>query len=521
MNNDINSLVQWTSASVEQVHTVDFLEFISQIGFYQFNQLKPANVDVDSIEDEKLRTIFIAGKAKMFSLEGNFLATKLLMDRATNDARRQYILKSAGTDTKVKDDVFAYVKYEAGLFHRKIMELSTSEQYFQDAEGLVDSSNLKSLIQYQLETLHVERNPDSDVRKLVRIVNDFKNRDLLIMHILGLHRLGIIHRTRKRFDEAFEYYSQAIEFAKENHYDYLIWLVKNAIGFLKLQLGEYDEALSIFQLYKDRSKSFYIQSIMTENIALIYYNQKNFKLAVDYCYKALDISLKNHVYSQITNECLFLADTYEKHFKQPIKAKYYYKLGYDQAILQVTHGLKMAGSLSEAVNKYVEFLQNYFPEKSGAELPGHIFDFALNMEWQEIKDLFQYNLVVYHKLEIKPEEDLFSKLNMKSTTYYSLQAKLAKKGFAIPDFRKKEIQFAGDQILESLQGYIRNLRDVTWEGANKSFEKDMFRFLFRKYGYQKTKLSKVLNLSYPVVVARTKELTQSIEIFKEQPSLKR
>ncbi|MBC8344036.1 MAG: hypothetical protein H8E61_08655 [Bacteroidetes bacterium] len=513
MNQDINKLIEITSSQLTRLRTNDFLEFLNQIGFCDLNDVKGLynSFDTTVIDDDKLKTLFMAGRARIFSLEGNLLAAKINLDLAFDHAHKN----NRTLSNPFLDDNLAYVNYEAGLLYRQMRDIGISNKHFSKTLMLSNSVNLKRLVKYQQEISKLQLDKSHPVSELEIQIKEFKTLDMYIMYALGLHRLGTLLRIRKEYSLAEAAYKKGIETTEIYNYSLLDILIRNSMGFLYYKQGKVDKALGVLYDLFNETVSYYLKAIISENIALVYYEMKEFHKAVDYCYQALNISLDNHVLSQIPDQCLFLGEVYNTNLNNPHKAKYFYKLGYDQALFQIGHGLNLVGAREDAVNEYVEFLQSYFPEKSDAEPPGHIFDFALDRHWQEIKDTFHYNLVMYHKLVARPEEDMFYKLGMKPTTYYSLQAKLAKRGYAFPDFRKKEIHFADDRMRESLQGYIRNLKNVTWDGANARFEKDIFRYLFKQYGYQKTKLSKILHLSYPVVVKKTKQLTQGIALYDD------
>ena len=137
-----------------------------------------------------------------------------------------------------------------------------------------------------------------------------------------------------------------------------------------------------------------------------------------------------------------------------------------------------------------------------------IFSFAIDKSWVEIKDIFQYNLIMFHKDKTKPGSDAYKSLKMNKPTYYSTHRKLTNKGFCFPDYRMKAPITSDDQVLKPLQGYIQGLKDSSWVAASKQFEEDVFRFLYHQYGYNKVRLSEILGLGYSAVIDKTKSLTK-------------
>jgi len=59
-------------------------------------------------------------------------------------------------------------------------------------------------------------------------------------------------------------------------------------------------------------------------------------------------------------------------------------------------------------------------------------------------------------------------------------------------------------MIEPLGLYIRNTLDqLNWVDANQRFEKDIFLYLYRQYGFQKNRLGAALKLSPPIIRAKT------------------
>jgi hypothetical protein len=139
--------------------------------------------------------------------------------------------------------------------------------------------------------------------------------------------------------------------------------------------------------------------------------------------------------------------------------------------------------------------------------PGDTFSFAIGKSWVEIKDLFHYNWILYHKKLNGSGDRLLKSIGMKKPTFYSLHRKLANRGYLFPDFRRKNIEFPDNHLLPELQDYISSFEDKKWSATNKAFDQDVIRFLYHQYGYKKTKLAEVLGLGYSAVIDKTREIT--------------
>ncbi|MFQ6678666.1 MAG: hypothetical protein ACE5D0_10175, partial [Fidelibacterota bacterium] len=141
-----------------------------------------------------------------------------------------------------------------------------------------------------------------------------------------------------------------------------------------------------------------------------------------------------------------------------------------------------------------------------------LFQFALGKPWKEIYNSFQYHLMMEHLIQTDVREVFFRRLNMKPSTYFSAKNRLKNEGYDIPNIKDKIKEYADKYKEDSLQLYIkRYLMDFGWKEANKRFEQDMFRYLFQQYGFQRRRLEKILQISYPNVWMKINELSDSNE----------
>lgn len=135
------------------------------------------------------------------------------------------------------------------------------------------------------------------------------------------------------------------------------------------------------------------------------------------------------------------------------------------------------------------------------------FPYFIGKSWAEIKDIFHYNWIIYHKKHSSSGGDLITNTGMPKPTFYSLHRRLTRVGYTFPDFRKKKVEFPEHLNDEPLQSYIESLVDKTWNSANQQFSEDVMRFLYHQYGYNKTKLSEILKLGYSAVIQKTRSIT--------------
>ncbi|NQU67540.1 MAG: hypothetical protein HQ510_06325 [Candidatus Marinimicrobia bacterium] len=505
MKNKTNTLIKAAAPNVESNHRHDFLQFISQIGFLENDNIKPLflNFDQEMADNDGLKAIMFAGKGKMYSLEGNFIAAIHSFDIALDySTKYNQIL-----DDPYSDDIFAYVKCETGLFYQKINETDKANQLFRNSTLYAKNRRLREIIDYYqiISQLGIESNPKIDI--IENLLVSFNKKGLTIIYSLGLFRLGAYYLKKGDFEKTKSYFDESLKLASENGYKYVISLVQHAICNIYILKKQYGLALqNLLELFNN-TESHYLRSLVLETIAAAHYFQKDYPLAIDYCTRALNNSLHHNIISQIPGQCLFLGKCYHDNLKEMHKAKYFFKLGYDQSISQVEAGLSLTGKRLKAIHTYTDFLHTYYPDEPGsATAPDYLFEFTHGKPWQEIMYIFQYNLILHHRLKLGAGDEFLKILKLGKPTYYTTQNNLTKKGFLFPDFRQKNLQFPRTHLNESLQIYFSNLKDLSWEGAIKNFEGELLKYYFSKYGYKVKTISNVLNLSVASVYNKTKGL---------------
>ena len=491
---------------IQDVHTADYLEFIRQIGFIPAKELRPLlfKFDPETVESLKLKYLLIAGKGRMYGLEGDLLTAKKFIEEAVSGAR----INNAGDKSKNGENVLAYILYEAGIYHRLGDQLGVAAEYFQEAQQLVHNNNLKKMIGFQLELLRLTGQSNPDLDYIAHLVDEFKKRKLEQMYIIGLFELGQLQLRLENTKDAAASLKKAMDIAKKSELQFLLGLTTLTYGQTLVAISKYAKGLELYEEIQNHTQSFYLKALSHRYIAMVHFKRKDYDLAVDFSFNALNISLDHQVSALIPPACLFIGNLYEQYLNQPSKAKYFFKMGFDQSIGQVSDGLALSGARLEALQCYAEYLGRFFPGEAEEETPVHAFDFALRRPWQEIKDLFHYNLLIYYKMKTGVGSSLHQVLDLKKPTFYSIHFHLRKRGFYIPDFRRKSIQIPTENIIKPLQNYIQNLKETRWKEINKRFEKDIFLFLYQKYGYQKTNVAKVLKINYQVVRKKTAHIAQ-------------
>ena len=493
-------------SSVELEHAQEYLEFISQIGFIDPNEARNIfnNFDPNLAETQEQSLLLRVGQCKILSIEGNLIQALQSFQELEKDVRHLNHLRPESE----KNDVFAFVLYEVGVFQRKIFDNELAGRRFKEASVYCTSERLGLMIDYQLELLYVEQGIKPGITRLQGIVNRFRDLGMTMPLIFGLHRIAIYYRKKGDVKIAAGLFNDALQISRSTNSRYQEFLLLLAIAQSKLDEKKYTECTQILADIFARANSYFIKVLVKEKQAIVHYNQRQYKLAADICFEALTLSSSNQIFAQIPGQCLFLGLMYRKCLHDPIKARYYYKLGYDSAKAQVKSGLSLSGVRETAIDKYVEFLSNHLEDNLTHQPEDHLFAFADGQTWEQIKDIFNYNLLMFHRLNERHGSEYLIRLGITRPTYYSNQVKLKKKGFEFPDFRANKLKISSARLNQQLQDFISRLDDKSWFGARAQFEKDIMLYLFKKHGYQKSNLVKILGISYQAIRTKTQHITQ-------------
>lgn len=502
--------------AVLDMHATFYSEYLEQLGLWDFNITAKTLGNPDRTEGvtNMTRPVLQALKANFYAAEGNYLAAGKLLEEAIQMAESRFFR----FPTENKADVLAFVFFEKGIYENRLDHPDVADVCFHRAYELADEGPLKTMAQVELHALTVTPRRKAAYAKLEQQVIDLTEMGITAYTTLALHRLGTLADIAGNYRVSTAYYKRALNQAKEHGYTFLTWQIQNSQGYSALLQKHADEARDILDKVANSSPSYHMKALAMENLALLFFNNEDYPAAAEYVERALEITRKHQVVSRLAPECQFLGDVHHEYLGEPEKASYYYDLGFkDLTLYTNTHRLPITGNRLKLVEAYIAFLgerpatqtaQSYLPHESH-------FEFALGKTWRKIMELFHYNLVIFHFRYTGRGEKLIQHLDMPATTLYSLRDRLSKRGYKFPRKREKGFQFNPEHYHEGLQQYLQFRADLTWKQVNKAFERDIMQFLYASYGYRKTRLSEILDLSYPMVIAKTKAVTDEGNQYEE------
>lgn len=487
-----------TKNKLEKVPDLNsYLEYLDEVGFYNLNELKPLydNFNIEMVDDYGLQVIILTGKGKQSLIAGNIIQGVESFKRAESIVKQN--------NASIQHDYIAFLYYEYAILYNIFGDRRGIKDCIKKGKQYAESDTMIALMNY-IEAMH---NPDTfSIDDLIERVNVFKDMKKYSSHVVGLFRIGVAYEDKQDYGSAEKYFDLALNKATEKNILFMIDQLHNAIGFLYILMNQMDKGIDYLLKHIENVESYYTRVLMTENTAYAYFLKNDYKTSAEKFLEAYNIAKINHVVSQLPEECTFLGKCYN-HLNEPQQALSYYKMAYDHAQEQIRDGFSYSGGRYDAMNAYVEYLETITYKKFEDKPTEDLFQFALGKPWKDIVSIFQYHFMMVHLRKTNIKDELFKQLKMKPSTFFSTKSRLKKLGFSLPNIKDKSKEFDSKYKTDALRLYIENnLINLSWKDAHKRFEKDAFRFLFQQYGFQKRKMESVLQLSYPSVWKKLKEI---------------
>ncbi len=405
-----------------------------------------------------------------------------------------------------KNNEAAYINYECALFFRNLCDNINYINHLKIAKLLVKTPVLELLIDYQIATCHPVENTECE--QIEKFIDIFKNSNLPVLEVMANFRLAEILAGRENYDRSAQILIEVQQLIARISSNNLKITAQSNLGFVYYLNGDFDQALATFPTI-DNCNDYYQRCLILENIALVHEALGDYQTALTFWMESLNIAQDHGVQVTLPEDCIRIGDIQESKLDQPSQAKFFYKLGYDHSMQMFREGVTISGYMKQVIEKYIcYFTENYVPEvlHSGRSHPGDPFAFSLNKSWNDVMNLFHYNLIVFHKFKCNSIKDMLKILNLKRSNFQAKQQKLSNLGFHIPDFRKNAFNMDHSNILDELQEYMQKYADLDWHSLNEQFENDILTYFLEKYGTKKEYLMKKLHISYPNISGKLNRL---------------
>jgi len=476
------------------------IDYFNEAGLYNLDALKniTKGLQFDNIEDIGTKALVLTGMGKQYILEGKMQLSYEVFQKAKSIVKEN--------ENNLHTDIIAYFYYEYTQIFSIFKDEHNVRRNLTKALHYAKSDILISQINYVNARHNRKIKNDNYFNILLSCVNRLKDKGKYATYIFGLFRIGVQYARDDDHINAKYYYKTALKESINNGLKKIESNIHNSFGYLLIREGKLSEGIKYLKNYKDNVESFSTQTLMIENIAYAYYLMGDYATSIDGFLEAYNLAKINGVIQQLPIQCYYLGECYDK-LDKPHQALSYYKLGYDHAKEQLKMGFSYSGERPMVMEAYTQYLEKIAYTKFKEAPTENVFHFAIGKSWKEITHLFQYHLLMVHLQRVIQSEDLYKTLEIKESTFFAIKARLAKQNYLIPPIREISKSFDATHKINSFVLYIENnLMNLSWKEAHKRFEKDIFRFLYQKYGFQKRRLEDVLELSYPSVWAKVKRL---------------
>lgn len=475
--------------------------YLNDIGYYDFNELKFFNnvENIDTIENNTLRCLYYTGLGKSATVEGDLLSA--------NSSFKSAFQIVDDFPEEITGDTLAFILYEYSIFNRLMKNESKQLALLKRGQNLAKSPTLKLYYKYSIALATSK----TDLTQLINIVKEIKKQELLKTYIMGQNQIGLKFSSLKEYETAAEYYERARRLANQNKIPVVIQQIKNSVGYLRVQRGDYESAIDYLTKEIPNTESHYTRILMTENIALAMKGLGDIKGAIAQCEKAYDMAQAHHVVCQLPDQCMFIARGYEE-LEQPEQAHIHYKQGYDIAMDHYNRGLGLFGPRKEAVESYTAFMDKYSTLKTIHLRERLAFEYSMGKKWQESQAIFHYHLAMLHLSQSSNMDTFYARTDMLPTTFYAIKNRLKRYGHMLPSIKAKDILIAPEVRVGHLVLYIEKyLMDNTWKDANQIYENDFFLYLFKKHRYNRVSIAESLQVTYPTVYHKVADAIEAEE----------
>ncbi|NQV30077.1 MAG: hypothetical protein HQ508_04240 [Candidatus Marinimicrobia bacterium] len=501
ISNELNK-TNADSEQVEKFHAAECYDLLRQIGFISEEKVATM-LDEKKMSARRNRLLEAIQKitfAKIASLEGNDVFAQELFSQVS--AKISVLNKGSQ-----QESALAYFYYEYAGFLKRIGDLSGAAMHLNLARGKASSNKLKQMIAYQYLVMKSASEKNSTQKKWLQSIAYFDKYEMRVMESQAHYELSLFLMADDNLGSAVEHLDRAHEIATTWAYENLKWNVDFIKGCLLVDQRRQTEALRYFQGLLTSVTSNYFKVKILLKVAGLHKELGANNEALETAKTCMEISQRFAMGSELAEAGLILGELYHRNLSDINKAFFYYQQAYGSVITLAKRGVPINSDRQNAINDYVNFLEEHFPGDSSETANEDLFAFSSKLTWVKIKDLFHYNLFLYHYMNTGVGNKTLDALDFPASSFYSATERLRSRGITFPNFRRNDVEIPSENYVEGLQQYCRLHREKTWVEINERFEKDMLAYHYKLNNYNKKFLAKNLDLAYSGIVNRTKYLT--------------
>lgn len=505
LSNELNRTSE-TGDAAEKFHAAECYALLGEIGF-----LSPEKVNLlleqGKISDRRNRMLEALQKityAKIATLEGNYTFAIELFEQV---AGKVSVLNQGAQ----QDSALAYFYYEYAVFFMDLRDLEAAYRYLEKSRSITSSNKLKQMIAYQTLVLNAASGKKFALKKWLQSIAYFSKYEMSVMEAQAHYELARQLIILENMADASSHLDTAHEMAALHGYQHLHWSIDVVRGRLLVNQNRTDEAITYFQgLLKKVENPAFIAKIQAK-LAELHRIVGEADEALEAAMHSMEVSQQFSIASELAGACLLLGKLYHREKTDITKAYFYYQQAFGSVMSLTKRGIHLNETRRKVINEYVIFLEEHFPGEMADSANEDLFAFSKDLNWVKIKDLFHYNLFLYHYLNTGVGNKTLEALDFPASSFYSATERLRSRGITFPNFRRSDVEIPAENYVEGLQQYSRLHRDKTWVEINDHFEKDMLKYHYKLNNYNKKLLAKNLELAYSGIVNRTKYLTSTGE----------
>jgi len=502
LSNELNK-TQDSNHAVEDFHAAESYGFMEQIGLLTRDRVAKI-LETGRLYDRRSRlmeALNMISYARIAGREGNYLFALDLLEEVLKKMR---MLKR--NDKQESAQSYFYFEYSQVL--QALGDAHGSMLYLERARQHAQSNKLKQVIAYETMAREIHVPDETTRRKWRQSIAYFNKYDMKVMGIEAHFDLAQIFMADQEISEAANHLDLAHELAVTAGYHYQHLKIEYARGKLLETQERLPEALAFYEDKLASIDNSYYRILYLLKIATLSRQLQQPERAFEAARESLELAQRFSVLSAQAEAGILVAEIYREEQRDMTKAFFYYQQGAMTALSATERGIPLQGMRKQIVSRYIGFLEEHFPGKADESANEDLFAFSKGLTWVRIKDLFHYNLFLYHYLNTGIGNATLKVLDIPPSSFYSATERLRKRGIPFPNFRKREVEIPSENYVEGLQQYVRMHRDKNWLDINEQFEKDMLAYHYKLNNYNKRLMSESLHLAYSGIVGRTRYLTR-------------
>ena len=501
LSNELNRTSEAGNAA-EKFHAAECYALLGEIGF--LNEEKVAlMLDQGKISDRRNRMLEALQKityAKIATLEGNYTFAIELFEQVADKIG----VLNQGTQ---QEGALSYFYYEYADFFRRLGDHNAALRYLENARSITSSNKMKQMISYLTLLLDAEMNKKFSPKKWLQSIAYFSKYEMTVMEAQAHYGLSLQLIQQDNMADATSHLETAYEVAALHGFQYLHWSIDYIRGCLLVNQNRNSEAIRYFQGLVKKVKNVKFTAKLQSKLAELHHLEGEADKALEAAKTSMEICQQFSIAAELAGACLVLGKIYHREQSDITKAYFYYQQAFGSVMAMTKRGIPLNENRRKVINEYVIFLEEHFPGEMTESANEDLFAFSKDLNWVKIKDLFHYNLFLYHYLNTGVGNKTLEALDFPASSFYSATERLRSRGITFPNFRRSDVEIPSENYVEGLQQYARMHRDKSWVDINECFEKDMLKHHYKLNNYNKKLLAKNLELAYSGIVNRTKYLT--------------